>query len=97
MSHSTFASSQCYEVHFRSLFHEGRALVFPCDAHGRVALDALGERARQNYFYARAVVGREYALPVVVPGEAAHLSGTRWAAGSVRLASDQHLCAAVPD
>ena len=25
-----------YEIRFQSLFHEGRALSFPCDAQGRV-------------------------------------------------------------
>jgi hypothetical protein len=55
----------CYELRFCSLFHEGRALSFPCDAKGRVELDALSERARENYLYARAVVGREFAVPAV--------------------------------
>lgn len=56
-----------YEIRFRSLFNEGRALCFPCDEQGRVTLDALSERARNNYLYARAVVGREYACPSVRP------------------------------
>ena len=55
-----------YEIRFQSLFHEGRALSFPCDAQGRVELDSLSERARQNYLYARAVVGRDYAYPAVL-------------------------------
>lgn len=54
------------QLRFESLFHEGRALAFPCDDRGEVALDALSERARRNYFYARAVVGREYAQPRVI-------------------------------
>lgn len=54
-----------YEVRFQSLFNEGRALAFPCDAQGRVPLDALSDRARENYLYARAVVGREFAMPSV--------------------------------
>lgn len=54
-------------LRFGSLFHEGRALTFPCDESGEVQLDALSERARANYFYARAVVGREFATPRVVP------------------------------
>jgi len=54
-----------YELRFQSLFHEGRALAFPCDAEGHVDMDALSERARGNYLYARAVVGREYATPAV--------------------------------
>jgi hypothetical protein len=54
-----------YELRFQSLFNEGRALAFPCDAEGHVDMDALSERARGNYLYARAVVGREYATPAV--------------------------------
>jgi hypothetical protein len=60
-----------YELRFQSLFSEGRALAFPCDATGHVYLDALSERAMENYLYARAVVGREYATPLVV-NSAAH-------------------------
>ena len=56
-----------YEIRFQSLFHEGRALTFPCDEHGSVPLDDLSDRARANYLYARAVVGREYAYPSVQP------------------------------
>ena len=55
-----------YEIRFASLFDAGRALAFPCDAAGRVQMDVLSERARRNYLYARAVVGREYAMPAVV-------------------------------
>ncbi len=57
----------CFELRFQSLFSEGRALAFPCDGGGHVELDRLSERARTNYFYARAVVGREFAVPVVRP------------------------------
>jgi len=56
-----------YEIRFQSLFHEGRALSFPCDEQGQVAMDLLSERARDNYLYARAVIGREYASPMVRP------------------------------
>ena len=38
--------------------------AFPCDAHGWVDLDSLGEMARANYFYARTVIGREFHAPV---------------------------------
>lgn len=54
-----------YEIRFQSLFDEGRALSFPCDSQGRVSLDDLSDRARDNYLYARAVVGREFAMPTV--------------------------------
>ena len=54
-----------FEIRYQSLFSEGRALSFPCDEQGRVHLDALSDRARENYLYARAVVGREYAFPAI--------------------------------
>jgi hypothetical protein len=54
-------------LRFQSLFNQGRAMTFPCDAQGHVDLDALSERARENYFYARTVIGREFAQPDVVP------------------------------
>ena len=57
------------EIRFESLHQAGRALAFPCDAAGHVEMDALSERARNNYLYARAVVGREYAAPAVVTRE----------------------------
>ena len=53
-----------YEIRFRSLFR-GSGLCFPCDEQGNVELDALSDRARENYFYARHVVGTEYAYPTV--------------------------------
>ena len=54
-----------YEIRFKSIFHEGRGLSFPCDAKGEVNLDVLSDRARANYLYARAVVGREYLVPAI--------------------------------
>ena len=54
-------------IKFQSLSNAGKTLVFPCDSQGRVALDELSDRARENYLYARAVVGREFAFPCVVP------------------------------
>jgi len=64
-AHSQTAANCSYEIRFQSLFNEGRALSFPCDAEGHVVLDSLSDRARDNYLYARAVVGREYAFPCV--------------------------------
>jgi hypothetical protein len=58
-----------YEIRFQSLYNEGRALIFPCDEQGHVEMDALSEKARMNYLYARAVVGREFAAPAVVVAE----------------------------
>lgn len=54
-----------FEVLFESLFDAGRGFAFPCDFDGRVDFDAVGERARNNYLFARAMVGRDFAMPVV--------------------------------
>jgi hypothetical protein len=53
-----------YEIRFDSLYRR-HGLCFPCDERGNVELDALSDRARENYLYARAVVGVEYAYPMV--------------------------------
>jgi hypothetical protein len=58
-------NSSNYQLCFRSLFHSGRGYAFPCDPSGQVDLDHLSERARNNYFYARAMVGRELSAPAV--------------------------------
>lgn len=62
---SICATLQEHELWFGSLFHEGRGYCFPCDAQGRVDLDALPREALVNYLYARSVIGRELATPVV--------------------------------
>jgi hypothetical protein len=53
------------ELCFRSLLHDGRQYAFPCDVRGRVDLNALSDRARNNYLYARALVGRDFSVPFV--------------------------------
>jgi hypothetical protein len=50
---------------FRSLFQHGRDFEFPCSADGTVNLDALSQRSRINYLYARAMIGRELDFPAV--------------------------------
>jgi hypothetical protein len=59
------SASRSYELCFRSLFHEGRGYSFPCDPAGHVDLDVLSDRARANYFFARTVIGRDFAAPAV--------------------------------
>jgi hypothetical protein len=59
------ARASRFQLCFRSLFDAGRGYAFPCDDAGRVDLDHLSERARINYLYARAMVGRELAVPAV--------------------------------
>ena len=66
MSNAPAASSSAFEVWFASLFNEGRGMVFPCDEAGHVEIDALSERSRSNYLFARAMMGREYASPRIV-------------------------------
>jgi len=61
-----------YTLRFLSLCDPGRAYLFPCDAAGHVDMDALNERARVNYLYARTVIGREFTAPDVQPGSIPH-------------------------
>ena len=59
------SDTEQFELRFQSLFHSGKALAFPCDSQGDVMLDVLSARALDNYLFARAVVGHEYANPVI--------------------------------
>ena len=59
--------ASAYYLFFAGLFPTVRSLLFPCDARGHVEMDALSDRARANYLFARAVVGCDYRVPVVVP------------------------------
>jgi len=54
-----------FELRFESLTNAGRGFAFPCDASGQVDMDALSERGRNSYFVVRALVGRDFAYPVV--------------------------------
>jgi len=65
--HTITALPACagFELRFQSLFNEGRGLAFPCDDAGRVDIDRLSERARHNYLCARALIGREFAMPAL--------------------------------
>ncbi len=62
---STTRTHAAYELRFRSMFDPGRGYSFPCDADGCVELDALSDAARNNYLYARALVGRDLGAPAV--------------------------------
>ena len=66
MSSMNSLQASHYEVRYESLFNAGRAYSFPCDEQGHVELDSLSDRARTNYFYARTVIGREFAAPAVL-------------------------------
>jgi hypothetical protein len=62
----TSALASGFEIRFSMLSNEGRGLVFPCDREGHVDMDALSERSRNNYLFARAMLGRDYATPRVM-------------------------------
>lgn len=59
------AAGASFEMRFVSLFAAGRSLVFPCNAQGQVDLDGLPDQARNNYLFARTLVGRDFAAPRV--------------------------------
>ena len=61
-------SAASFEVRYLPLSRVGHALCFPCDSSGHVDLNALSSRALSDYLFARAMVGREYGLPVLGPG-----------------------------
>jgi hypothetical protein len=65
MAPNPHSNEGAYQIRFHSLFQTGRGMWFPCDACGNVNMDELSDRARDNYLFARAMVGREFATPVV--------------------------------
>jgi hypothetical protein len=54
-----------FQLSFRSLFNSGRGFAFPCDEQGDVDMTHMGEKARNNYLFARAMVGRDFCPPAV--------------------------------
>lgn len=65
------SSSGRFQLCFRSLFQSGRSFVFPCDRQGNVDLDRLPEKTRNNYLFARAMLGRDFAAPAIEAAEPA--------------------------
>jgi hypothetical protein len=62
---NTTSHHDLYELRFDHLFMPGGGYAFPCDAQGRVDMDALSERELNSYLYARALIGRETSMPSV--------------------------------
>ena len=52
-------------LHFEPLSAQSAGLDIPCDPQGRVGLDALGDKLRNDYFFARALIGCLFAKPTV--------------------------------
>ena len=79
--HSLPISNARHLIRFQSLKDERLALEFPCDAEGRVELDRLRDKARDDYLFARAVVGGEFRRPAVVPSASSDWSARRHRCG----------------
>lgn len=54
-----------YEVWFKALTESWPSLAFPCDAMGRVPIDCLTTAQKNNYLFARGMMGMHYAPPAV--------------------------------
>ncbi|WP_395703301.1 hypothetical protein [Aquabacterium sp.] len=59
-------AEQHYALRFAATQAGGLEYVFPCDEGGHVDLNALTEHDKVEYLFARALVGRDLARPVVV-------------------------------
>lgn len=55
-----------FELSFQS-FDNGQCFAFPCDSNGAIDMDGLDHRVRNDYLYARAMVGRDLRSPAVRP------------------------------
>lgn len=69
-----------FQLCFRCLPPDGQGpschgFTFPCDRQGRVDMDRLSERVRNNYLFARAMVGRDLATPAIEPAGMAGQTG----------------------
>lgn len=58
-------SQATHLLHFEPLTRGEASLDIPCDSCGRVWLDALGDELRNDYFFARTLIGRLFAAPTV--------------------------------
>jgi hypothetical protein len=56
-----------FELRYHSMSPHRCGYAFPCDADGRVNIDDLSDQARENYLYARAMVGFDLQHPQIVP------------------------------
>lgn len=64
---ATRSAPATHLLHFEPLTAGDAGLDIPCDPQGRVGLDALGEKLRNDYFFARTLIGRLFAAPTVCP------------------------------
>jgi len=66
MKHSAAATTACYQIRFKALRPASQDVAFRCDDRGNVDLDSLCEKARIDYLFARALIGRNFARPAMV-------------------------------
>ena len=66
-SSASTADQPRFLLRYRSLSSHRCDFAFPCDPQGHVNLDELSELARENYLYARAMVGRDLLQPQILP------------------------------
>lgn len=62
---ATASTQATHLLHFEPLTVGDAGLDIPCDPSGRVGLDALGDKLRNDYFFARTLIGRLFAAPTV--------------------------------
>lgn len=55
-----------FELRFEALQPQPCSVAIPCDADGRVHMDALDRRTLCNYLFARALIGCAFAQPHVM-------------------------------
>jgi len=63
--HAADAAQPVHLLHFEPLTAGDAGLDVPCDPQGRVGLDALTDKLRNDYFFARTLIGRLFAAPTV--------------------------------
>lgn len=66
-SSASRATAARFELRYRSFSPHRPGFAFPCDARGCVDLGELSDVARENFRYARAMVGRDLLHPEVLP------------------------------
>ena len=58
-----------YLLVFQSVYDVGHRYSFECTKEGVVNLDNLSDKGRNNYYYCKTMVGREFAWPRIEPKE----------------------------
>lgn len=65
MSNTLVCTARQVEIRFEACTAPGDGFAFPCDQCGRVDLDALRVQDKNDYLFARAMVGKSYFPPAL--------------------------------